>query len=133
MRTLPTFGECRAATRERYAGGRNSIIGGMRLHVVRRETKDCENTRFPNVQNICFGDVTTAPFGTNPALKPATESFNPDLTDLDVLAAYNCSAVFGTEAVRLSWAAALASWCAGRLHAACAVTVGWKSSILWNW
>jgi hypothetical protein len=94
--------DCRTAIRERYIGGRNRMIGGMLLHVVRRETRDCKNTRYPNVQSLCFGDITTVPYGADPSFKPAVISFNPDLTEIDMLAAYNCTAAFGSEAVRPS-------------------------------
>lgn len=77
------------------------MIGGMLLHAVRRETKDCEDSRYQNLHSICFGAVTEEPYGSDPSFKPATLSFNPDLTELDMLAAYNCTASFGTEAVRI--------------------------------
>lgn len=75
------------------------MIGGMLLHAVRRETLDCPNTRYKNVQSICFGDETAVPYGADPSFKPASLSFNPDLTELDMLAAYNCTSSFGSGAV----------------------------------
>jgi hypothetical protein len=68
---------------------------------VKRALDTCENTRYPNINSICLGDVVSDPFGTDPTFKPATASYNPELTEIDMLRAYNCSQVYGSDAVRL--------------------------------
>lgn len=88
--------------RQRLVGGFNRIIGGILLHSVRRDASICDVTRFPEIQNFCLGDYVVEPFGVDPVFKPATDSFNPDLSELDMLRAYNCTEDFGSDAVRPS-------------------------------
>ena len=93
---------CRNVARQRLVGGFNRIIGGILLHSVRRDASICDATRFPEIQNFCLGDYVVEPFGVDPVFKPATDSFNPDLSELDMLRAYNCTEDFGSDAVRPS-------------------------------
>eukprot|EP00892_Ulva_mutabilis_P001573 jgi/Ulvmu1/11416/UM075_0078.1 len=87
------------AVRERVIGGFNRIIGGILIHSIRRDASICDTTRFPEIQNFCFGDYVSEPFGVDPVFKPATGSFNPDMSELDMLQAYNCTEDFGSDAI----------------------------------
>lgn len=82
-------------------GGVNRIIGGILIHSIRRDASICDATRFPEIQNFCLGGYVSEPFGVDPVFKPATGSFNPDMSELDMLRAYNCTQDFGGDAVRL--------------------------------
>ena len=82
-------------------GGVNRIIGGILIHSIRRDASICGATHFPEIQNFCLGGYVSEPFGVDPVFKPATGSFNPDMSELDMLRAYNCTQDFGGDAVRL--------------------------------
>lgn len=93
-------GVCSNDARERLVGGFNRIIGGILIHSLRRDASICEATRFPEIQNFCLGGYVSGPFGVDPVFKPATASFNPDMSEIDMLRGYNCTEDYGSDAVR---------------------------------